>query len=437
MYLCIYLCIRRSFLARSAVTKIILRRIALIHVTAYWHFVAVLKNDGVLPLDAKSLRCLAVVGPFANSTTELMGGYSGRNLRIASHSPSAVLRRRLLSASPSTRLLFSAGATNGANRTDQIAAAVRATQQADATVLFVGDTHVSEFSDRTANGLEYAQVRLIEAVCSAGKPVVLVVVAGHSIDLTAAKQVCGAILFAFLPSQFGGDAIADVLLGDYSPAGRLPVTFYDSSVNLRSNFNPEDMSLRQGNGVTYQHYRGTPLYEFGFGLSYSTFRFQWSEPPPTASTTQAVAAAHDDDPPLVYRVTVTNTGEVASGVAVLAFVNTSIQHLDPDTDPLPSPPLRKLFNFTRTFLAPGASVHLEFSLGRELVALSDHSGQQAVRAGRYTVAIGGVGRAGRVEDGAVSTPLQLTGEPRVLFSMNELRRRHTVTDLNVMGGHEG
>ena len=86
-----------------------------------------------------------------------------------------------------------------------------------------------------------------------------------------AKRGCGAILFAFLPSQFGGDAIADVLLGRYSPAGRLPVTFYDSSVNIRSNFNPEDMSLRQGNGVTYQHHRGTPLFEFGCVLSQYLF----------------------------------------------------------------------------------------------------------------------------------------------------------------------
>ena len=169
-----------------------------------------LKNDKTLPLNATSLRSFAVVGPFANSTTELMGGYSGLNLRIASQSPSAVLQRRFASVSPSTRLLFAAGAINGANRTDQIDAAVRITLEADAAVLFVGDTHVAEFSDRTSNGLEYAQVQLIKAVCSTGKPVVLVVVAGHSIDLSVAKQACGAILFAFLPSQFGGEAIADV-----------------------------------------------------------------------------------------------------------------------------------------------------------------------------------------------------------------------------------
>ena len=365
-----------------------------------------------------------------------MGGYSGLSLRIASHSPSAVLQRRFAALSPSTRLLFSAGAVNGANRTDQIEAAVRATRQADATVLFVGDTHVAEFSDRTSNGLEHAQVQLVRAVCGAGKPVVLVVVAGHSIDLAVAKQACGAILFAFLPSQFGGDAIAEVLLGGYSPQGRLPVTFYDSSVNTRSNFNPEDMSLRQGNGVTYRHFRGTPLYEFGFGLSYSTFRFRWSRPPPAVvGTTWAAAGAQaghghghgEGQAPLVYRVAVTNTGKVAAGVAVLAFVNTSAAALAPlgaGAASMPTPPLRTLFNFTRVFLQPGATVDLEFELGPEALALSDDAGDQAVRAGRYTVAVGGVGRAGRVADGAVAAPLELRGENQVLFSMAALRRQH-------------
>ena len=192
------------------------------------------------------------------------------------------------------------------------------------------------------------------------------------------------------------------------------------------------MGLRHGDGVTYQHYRGTALYEFGFGLSYSTFSFEWSKPPSAVSATQAVAAADEgEQTALEYRVTVTNTGDMAAGVAVLAFVNTSAAALEQAAGgtavgaasaagggggggggggdfelaaaavlSMPTPPLRKLFNFTRVFLQPGASAELSFSLGKEALALSDDGGDQAVRAGQYTVAIGGVGRAGRVEDGA-------------------------------------
>ena len=143
------------------------------------------------------------------------------------------------------------------------------------------------------------------------------------------------------------------------------------------------------------------------------------------STTQAAAAGNSAG--IVYHVTVTNSGKVAAGVAVLAFVNTSAEELAPLAGAdvgMPTPPLRTLFNFTRVFLARGASAQLEFSLEKEALALSDDAGDRAVRPGRYTVAIGGVGRAGRVEDGAVAAPLELRGEQQVVFSMRELRRQH-------------
>ena len=170
-----------------------------------------------------------------------------------------------------------------------------------------------------------------------------------------------------------------------------------------------------------------------FGLSYSAFGFAWAKPPSTVSSTQAVAAA-GDDAALVYHVTVTNTGKIAAGIAVLAFVNASAEELvslASGAASMPTPPLRELFNFTRVFLQSGAAAKLEFSLGREVLALSDDAGDQAVRAGRYTVAIGGVGRAGRPEDGAVETLLELRGKPQLLFSMGELRRRHTSAQLKV------
>ena len=134
---------------------------------------------------------------------------------------------------------------------------------------------------------------------------------------------------------------------------------------------------------------------------------------------------------LVYTVKVTNVGKRAAGIAVLAFVNgstatTAAGAVDNDgaDGKLVSPPIRELFNFTRIWLDVGQSKTVELIMAPELLANTDARGVQAVRAGTYTVAIGGVGRAGRVEDGAVLAPLMVHGEDAELFSMPKLRERH-------------
>lgn len=137
-------------------------------------------------------------------------------------------------------------------------------------------------------------------------------------------------------------------------------------------------------------------------------------------------------PSLVYTVKVTNVGQRAAGVAVLAFVNGTTTAADSDaTRDVPqegfvSPPIRELFNFTRIWLGVGQSETVELAMEPEILANTDARGVQAVRAGAYTVAIGGVGRAGRAEDGAVVAPLAVHGDAE-LFSMPKLRERHAKT----------
>jgi beta-glucosidase len=249
---------------------------------------------------------------------------------------------------------------------------------------------------------------VLQAVCASGTPTVVILIAGHSIELSHAKSACDSILFALLPSEFGGDAIVDTLLGKYSPAGRLPVTFYDHSIMKTRD--PVDMKLRTGSGITYQHYRGTPLWEFGFGLSYSTFSFSWAKMD-AASVAAAVVATGETL--LVYTV---------NGSTVAAANND--RHSGDAQQDLVSPPIRELFNFTRIWLDVNQSKTIELGMSPEILANTDANGVQAVRAGTYTVAIGGVGRAARVEDGAVVMPLTVHGEDAELFSMTKLRERH-------------
>lgn len=267
---------------------------------------------------------------------------------------------------------------------------------------------------------------VLQAVCASGTPTVVILIAGHSIELSHAKSACDSILFALLPSEFGGDAIVDTLLGKYSPAGRLPVTFYDHSIMKTRD--PVDMKLRTGSGITYQHYRGTPLWEFGFGLSYSAFSFSWAN---VDAASVAAAAVASGETSLVYTVKVTNVGQRGAGVAVLGFVNGSTvaaanndRHSGDVQQDLVSPPIRELFNFTRIWLDVNQSKTIELGMSPEILANTDANGVQAVRAGTYTVAIGGVGRAGRVEDGAVVMPLTVHGDDAELFSMTKLRERH-------------
>ena len=116
-------------------------------------------------------------------------------------------------------------------------------------VLVLGDTHVGNCGDRTDNALEAPQQELLEAVCATGTPTVVVMIAGYGIYLGYAKAHCDAILFAFLPSQSGGQAIADTVLGLSAPAGRLLVTFYSRDI-LRERPDSAELDLRAGSGIT-------------------------------------------------------------------------------------------------------------------------------------------------------------------------------------------
>lgn len=392
-------------------------------------------KNGLLPIRLPSFSRIAVIGPFQNLTGEMQGGYSGKSIRIQSHSPGQILADRIkdhnsvkkssAAHAQAVSLTWHEGVKNGVNDSSHVLEAVNVAKDADLVLLFVGDTHVSEFRDRTDNGLEAAQELLLESICATNVPTVVVAIAGHSLELSHAKEHCDAILFAFLPSQFGGDAIIDTLLGVYSPAGRLPVTFYTKDILKERD--PVDMSLRGGSGITYQHYRGSPIWEFGFGLSYTTFEFIWSR------KLQLVADQWHDrvtatavtrgEVLLSYTVLVTNTGSRASSVAVLGFVSTS-NSAAASSNGQPSPAIRKLFNFTRVWLDIGESTNVTLSLEPSVLASSDHAGLQAVRPGLYTIAIGGVGRAGRTEDGAASATLLVEGYPSSLFSMHALREHH-------------
>ena len=236
-----------------------------------------LKNDGLLPLDPKKLKTLAVIGPNADSRRALIGNYYGTSSRYIT-----VLEGLQDALGDDVRVMYSEGChlfkdvTRGQVMKDNlISEAVTITEEADAAVVVVGldetlegeqgDTGNSDASgDKLNLLLPASQRRMLDAVLSVGKPTVIVLMAGSAIDLGDAADKAGAVLLGWYPGARGGKAMAELLLGKKSPSGKLPVTFYhNSQLDEMPAFT--DYSMQ---GRTYRYFPGEPLYPFGYGLTY-------------------------------------------------------------------------------------------------------------------------------------------------------------------------
>ena len=242
-----------------------------------------LKNDGVLPLDPDSRETIGVIGPNANSRVALIGNYHGTASRYITvlDGISDLLAGR-------GRVLYSEGcALNGINveplalPNDRLAEAVAVARRSDKVILVLGldetlegeegDTGNSSASgDKTDLNLPESQQILLERVLSIGKPTIVVLMAGSSIDLSTAQEKANAILLSWYPGAGGGRAIAELLFGVESPSGKLPLTFYRNDA-LEEMPAFTDYSMK---GRTYRYYEGTPLYPFGYGLSYGACRLE-------------------------------------------------------------------------------------------------------------------------------------------------------------------
>jgi len=222
-----------------------------------------------------------------------------------------------------------------------------------------------DHGDRTDIALPAVQRALLERVAASRKPLVVVLMSGSAVALDWAQQHADAILDAWYPGESGGAAIAQVLAGDDDPAGRLPVTFYRSTRDL-----PPYVSYDM-QGRTYRYFTGTPLYPFGYGLSYTTFAYA----DPALSTTSVKAGET-----LEVSATVRNDGTRAGDEVVEVYL---------DAPDLPMAPRHALVGFERVHLKPGESRRVEFALSPRQLSTVDAAGNRAVVAGRYRVFIGG------------------------------------------------
>jgi beta-glucosidase len=218
--------------------------------------------------------------------------------------------------------------------------------------------------DRTHINLPKVQEDLLKDLHKSGKPVVFVNFSGSAMALNWEDQNLPAVVQAFYPGEAAGTALVRMLFGDFNPSGRLPVTFYKSEKDLPSfmNYNME--------GRTYRYFKGTPLYPFGFGLSYTTFAY----------SNLKVAEASSTNAPVTVTVDVKNTGTMDGEEVVQVYVSKKNAE---------SAPISSLKSFQRVFLKKGEQKTVTFTLTPEAFSLTNADTQQVVEPGKYEITSGG------------------------------------------------
>jgi beta-glucosidase len=336
-----------------------------------------LRNDGALPI-AAGVRRIAVVGPLADDVDVLLGNYHGDP-----GAPVTVLHGiRAAAAVRGIAVEHVAGVGLAGRSAAGLVQAVAAARAADLIIAVLGLSPLLEgeqgdpdganpAGDRQDLGLPGAQPALLEALLRTGKPTVVVLTGGGVVTLPDHGRPPNALLMAWYPGEQGGNAVADVLFGDVSPSGRLPITFYRSVTDLPP-FADYGMA-----GRTYRYFKGKPLFPFGFGLGYADVATREV----TVGAGPAAAGTAFGDAVVVH-ATVENRGTRAVE-EVLQVYATSRERLAGD-------PVRSLVAFRRVALAVGQTQSVTFDLSQRTFARVGQDGVRRPLGGNWDLTIGGI-----------------------------------------------
>ena len=343
--------------------------------------VVLLENrNGALPL-GRSVKRLAVVGPTADDQDALLANYHG----TPAHAVTLLEGIRAAARARGATVRYARGATlaGSGGSSAQLREAVSAARRSDVVVAVLGldprlegeeqDSALNPAGDRRALGLPGSQEKLLEALVATGKPVVVVLTGGSALAVPFAAAHAAALLDAWYPGEEGGNAVADVLFGEANPAGRLPITIYRSAADLPAF---ADYAMR---GRTYRYLEQPPLYRFGDGLSYTTFRY--------ANLTVASDLR-------TISVEIQNSGTRPGDEVVEVYVV-------PRQPPAYAPHLW-LAAFARVPLGAGERRTISLALPAEALTLVDERGQRRPLTGAVDIAVGSgqPDRDGHYPDGA-------------------------------------
>ena len=363
--------------------------------------VVLLKNNGVLPLDKSKLKTIGVMGPNANSRAALMGNYHGTSSGYIT-----VLEGIQDFVQEDVRVYYSEGChlfkekvENLSAGPDRISEAVTVAKHSDAVILCVGldeslegeegDTGNSYASgDKVDLLLPESQRKLIKAVVTVGKPVILINMTGSAVDLRYAQEHCAAVLQAWYPGAGGGRVVADILFGEISPSGKLPVTFYNDIEEL-PDF--EDYSMK---GRTYRYLTEKPLYPFGYGLSYGDIVLESVECCGKIVECSEESVERNGEnaawepvgvklrPDRTFDITAIVTNRAATAAAEV--VQVYIKALDSSY----ATPAPKLCGFARVSLKPHETVKVEVPIDREAFTVVNCEGERLVDGEHFLVSVG-------------------------------------------------
>ncbi|MCM1302514.1 MAG: glycoside hydrolase family 3 C-terminal domain-containing protein [Lachnospiraceae bacterium] len=378
--------------------------------------VVLLKNTGILPLDRTAVKTIGVIGPNANSRAALIGNYHGTSSRYIT-----VLEGIQDAVGEDVRICYSEGCHLFKNKVenlsagpDRISEAAAVAKRSDVVILCLGldeslEGEGGDASNSYASGdkadllLPEPQRKLLEAMAEIGKPVVLINMTGSAMDLRYAHEHCAAVLQAWYPGARGGRVIADILFGEISPSGKLPVTFYRDVEDLPAF---TDYSMK---GRTYRYLTGTPLYPFGYGLTYGDVALEhvdccgatvdgqikgWgaeerTTDAPTKSGQAAGCMAGNGYDAVVGLQTgaalditaaVTNKGARATDEVVQVYIR--------DEDSIHATPVPRLCGFARVSLQPGETKQVRVPIDREAFTVVNEEGERLVDGKRFLVSVG-------------------------------------------------
>lgn len=335
-----------------------------------------LKNNGILPLNKKKIKNIAIMGPNANSIVALEGNYHGTANQY--HSILEAIRSEL----PDARVFYSKGCHLFKDKLedpgapgDRLSEVKTHISLADVVVVVTGldetiegeDEFGQEIAgDKNTLYLPKPQRELVRTACEGGKPVIIVNLSGSAIDFAYGNEHADAIIQAWYPGAMGGKAVADLLFGKYSPSGKLPVTFYHEENSLPAF---EDYSM---DGRTYKFIKEDPLYPFGFGLSYTKFAF---------SDLMLNIEQLEAGQVLTGKVTVQNVGSMEGDEIVQVYLK--------DEEASVRVPRHKLCFFKRVSLQPGETVTVDFTIDAEQFMIIKDDGTKEYEPGSFMVSAGG------------------------------------------------